>query len=190
MPQNLAMILAVEDRARVAEQIHELLGETAVLPNEPVEMDEMAKDQGQDVLSPETEDAEEDVPKTLEQILVKATRGPEYASHAVEREDREGAMGAAGVYSALKRGRMVMGPSREFIRLVRLEEKILSKAVLEMRGAPLNAWNMREAELAASCKREWATLGQAGCLGGCHQEVSRKHSCAAHGWCHWMVQRY
>ena len=36
------------------------------------------------------------------------------------------------------------------MRLVRLEEKLLSQAVLEVRNAPLNQWNLREAELAAA----------------------------------------
>ena len=148
---NLGLIQAVEDRAKVAEQLHELLHEGERDASEEVldlEGDTMDTAHAQDILPQESEDAnDDDIPKTLEQIVSKAVRKSEYSKRAVgEEASRED----GGVYSALKRARLLMGPSREFMRLVRLEERLLSKAVLELRAAPMNTWNLREAELAAA----------------------------------------
>ena len=144
---NLAIIQAVEDRARIAEHVRDLLsGDGASsMPEDP-----QVPQDPEYVLPPEppeTEDAMDATsapPKTLQHVVQKSVRKPDYAKHEVA-----GPAGM-GVRSALKRAQLLVGPSRELMRLVRLEERLLSQAILEARAAPLNQWNLREAELAAA----------------------------------------
>ena len=147
---HLATLQAVQDRAMVWEELRELFKDagdgdsagtaaSASAISEPLQPPDGGN---MEAVIPAEADQGDDVPMTLQQIVAKAMRKSDYAKCALGE--------APGVYACLRRARLLMGPSRQFIRLVRLEENVLSHAILEDRAADLNAWNLREAELAAA----------------------------------------
>ncbi|CAE7714428.1 FEN1 [Symbiodinium sp. CCMP2592] len=139
---HLQLLEAVQDRAVVMEELQRGPDEEAVDAAAP-ELEEVPDPEE---LVPRDEDGEEGShqPMTLQDIVRKAMAKPAFSKYIVGEE------GGQGSYPALQRARLVMGPAREFIRLVRLEEGVLSQALLENRRTNLNLFNLREAELAAA----------------------------------------
>ena len=142
--ENFQVLQAVQDRAMVVEELQELLSEDkAPAPATPHVEESSAIPPHEELVPPEA--GENDViPKTLQEIVSKSLRKPEFSKYVV------GESGGVGPYAALKRAQLTIGPTRQFVRLVRLEEKFLSQALLENRRTDLNAFNEREAELAAA----------------------------------------
>ena len=89
--------------------------------------------------------------KTLRQIMDAAIKKNE-ASFSF------GEPSAAGSYNCLKRAAALQGPVRRFCRFVRLEEGVLSEALLERDSLGTNAWNCTEHQLALA--RRVASLDQ------------------------------
>ncbi|CAE7037389.1 FEN1, partial [Symbiodinium sp. CCMP2456] len=138
---HLQLLEAVQDRAVVMEEL--LKGPDAgALDAAAPELEEAANPE--EVLPRDEDSQEGSQPMTLQEIVQKAMAKPAFSKYMVGEE------GGHGSYPALQRARLLMGPTREFIRLVRLEEGILSQGLLENRRCELNAYNLREAELAAA----------------------------------------
>ena len=138
---HLELLQAVQDRAVVMEELQKGPDE-ATLDAAPPEFEEVPNPE--ELLPPDQDCKEGSQPMTLPEIVQKAMAKPAFSKYMVGEE------GGVGAYAALQRARLVMGPSREFIRLVRLEEGLLSQALLENRRTDLNPFNLREAELAAA----------------------------------------
>ena len=138
---HLELLQAVQDRAVVMEELQKGPDE-ATLDAAPPEFEKVPNPE--QLLPPDPDCKEGSQPMTLPEIVQKAMAKPAFSKYMVGEE------GGVGAYAALQRARLVMGPSREFIRLVRLEEGLLSQALLENRRTDLNPFNLREAELAAA----------------------------------------
>ena len=121
--QNFNLLKTVQDRAMVWEELCDLLQDggdgkksgPAERQEEEVEA-KLSAHEAADLIPLEGEMGE--VPKTLHQVVQKAIKKPEYSKYAVGE--------SAGEYSCLKRAHLLLGPARQLIRLVRLEEGVLS----------------------------------------------------------------
>ena len=146
--QNLEKLEALRDRAALHEDLRGMMQDTfecegpSAAPPGP-EIEDHADLNHAAEIYPCDSGETDGPPKTLCDILLKTAQKPGAANYIF------GEPGGSGAYAALKRA-FLLGRSRQFIRLVRLKEKMMSQALLENRRTELNAWNQREAELAAS----------------------------------------
>ncbi|CAE7289607.1 unnamed protein product, partial [Symbiodinium sp. KB8] len=144
--QLLQKLQTVHDRALLSEEVQALLQDKEpASTDEPPAADEQptANEAPLDELIPPEADESPDVPKTLKDIVQKVSRK---GDACLDLET------ATGEKAMLRRLKLLAGPCRQLIRLARLEEGLLSAAVLENGQGDLNPWNLREHLIAKARK--------------------------------------
>ncbi|CAE7413259.1 unnamed protein product [Symbiodinium sp. CCMP2592] len=148
---DIDTIQRVHDRAVVMEEALEFFN--AIDKDEPgaaiesiddVEPQKQDKDQFDKLFPLDAEDQatqHDDYPKTLAAIVHRALKKEVPVCQLGTRK-------SLGLEAMLKRVTCLIGGIRQFSRLVRLEEGLVSLAALEKAEIPMNSWNQRQHELA------------------------------------------
>ena len=154
--QQQELLQLVHDRALVSEEVRRILnnaqGQDGQASNEATAS--AADADGHDArTAPPSHNADDLVPCEPGELGEQPKTLAAIVQQVLLKKDSCFALGEAsgsGEYNMLKRMKLAVGPVRQFLRLTRLEEGVLSQSILEQGAADLSGWNQREHDLAAA----------------------------------------